>query len=322
MEGETRPIRSSPLSLPLPFAPIKLRPAHTGFSKSIIILDRIRRLVAVLAGRPKGEEWMRKMDALLEELLRLGFEVHFAPHQKEHRRGNFPVLNLGFSHGGGPKRPFMFNNDRHVTEIHHLLGLKELRDLAGFQDGVHATWWPLSYERYRSMMRTVLKDRGFIRNFKNSNFPSCTVNFGPKAQTRRHRDLMNYAGGVCLITCMGTHDATKGGHLILWELGVFVQFPHGTTVAIPSSIITHSNLPVAEHEKRVSVTQFAAGALFRYVDNGCRNDNELSPEELAKAKVDRKERFQKILNFFTGRARKAEDDLADLSELSELSDEE
>jgi hypothetical protein len=125
------------------------------------------------------------------------------------------------------------------------------------------------------------------------------VNLGPQVQTFRHRDLMNYAGGVCLVTCFGNHDHTKGGHLILWELGIFVQFPHGTTVAIPSSIITHSNLPVAAHEQRVSFTQYAPGVLFCWCDNGGKNDNELSAAEATEAKKARAKHFENILNYFT-----------------------
>jgi hypothetical protein len=239
------------------------------------------------------------MDTLLRELVRLGLETHFAPQKTSHRRGNYKLLNFGISHGQGAKKPFVFNNDSRVPLIRSLLSMEELQQVAGYQDAIHAAYFPESYTRYRAMMEMVTSTCNLPRNFTRSNFPSATVNLGPQVQTFRHRDLMNYAGGVCLVTCFGNHDHTQGGHLILWELGIFIQFPHGTTVAIPSSIITHSNLPVAAHEQRVSFTQYAAGALFRWCDNGGKNDNELSSEELAEAKKARAEHFENILNYFT-----------------------
>ena len=64
---------------------------------------------------------------------------------------------------------------------------------------------------------------------------------------------------------LGDFDPTKGSHLVLWECKLVIEFPPGSTILIPSAIITHSNVPIQAGEKRYSVTQYATGVLFRWV---------------------------------------------------------
>ena len=54
-----------------------------------------------------------------------------------------------------------------------------------------------------------------------------------------------------------------------------IEFPHAATILIPSASITHSNIPVQDGDIRLSFTQFAAGALFQYIDSNFSTDAEL-----------------------------------------------
>ena len=90
---------------------------------------------------------------------------------------------------------------------------------------------------------------------------------------------MNCPFGFCAITALGNFNPKKGGHIILWEPGLILEFPHGATILIPSSTITHSNIPVREGESQVSFTQYCAGAIFRFVDNGFRTQERLKEED-------------------------------------------
>lgn len=58
-------------------------------------------------------------------------------------------------------------------------------------------------------------------------------------------------------------------------MGVIIQFPAGSTILIPSALLTHGNTPVGPKETRLSFTQFVPGGLFRYVDNGFRTEGKL-----------------------------------------------
>ena len=43
-----------------------------------------------------------------------------------------------------------------------------------------------------------------------------------------HRDHENLAFGWCQITAFGNYNARRGGQLILWDLGIVIDFPAGT----------------------------------------------------------------------------------------------
>lgn len=66
---------------------------------------------------------------------------------------------------------------------------------------------------------------------------------------------------------------------MLWDLGLLIEFPAGSTILIPSAILKHSNVPIGNSEARASFTQYAAGGLFRFVLNGCRSDKALRQED-------------------------------------------
>lgn len=56
--------------------------------------------------------------------------------------------------------------------------------------------------------------------------------------------------------------------MILWDLKLVAEFPPGSTIMIPSSVIHHSNTRIQLNEVRYSFTQYSAGGLFRWVDLG------------------------------------------------------
>lgn len=105
------------------------------------------------------------------------------------------------------------------------------------------------------------------KNFERNAFAACTFNFGPRVVSIPHFDLANLAWGWCSITALGDYDPDKGGHLVLWDLGLIIRFPPGTTILIPSAMVRHSNMPVQDGEVRLSFVQYSAGSLFRWVEN-------------------------------------------------------
>ncbi|KAJ7084526.1 hypothetical protein B0H15DRAFT_748768, partial [Mycena belliarum] len=94
-----------------------------------------------------------------------------------------------------------------------------------------------------------------------------------------HRDIMNLPFGMCAVQALGRFDPTKGGHLVLWELKLLIEFPPGALILLPSATITHSNVPVQAGDQRTSFTQYTGGGLFRYVDNGFRTERELKAQD-------------------------------------------
>ncbi|KAF9015795.1 hypothetical protein BDZ89DRAFT_962460, partial [Hymenopellis radicata] len=93
-----------------------------------------------------------------------------------------------------------------------------------------------------------------------------------------HTDQGNLAWSWCAITALGNYNPDKGGHLIVWDLGLIIRFPPGSTIMMPSALLTHSNVEIQQDEERMSVVHFSAGGLFRYVQNGCITDKEFIAE--------------------------------------------
>jgi hypothetical protein len=93
-----------------------------------------------------------------------------------------------------------------------------------------------------------------------------------------HNDSGNLAHGWCAIQALGDYDPKKGGHFVLLQLGLIVEFPPGSMVLIPSSTVTYGNLPIALHEKCALLVHFTPGGLFRWVEYGFRMEGSFKAE--------------------------------------------
>lgn len=111
-------------------------------------------------------------------------------------------------------------------------------------------------------------DQQLQRPFKDTAFSTMTFNFGPDVCTVPHKDLKNLSFGWCSITSFGKFDAKKGGHLILWDLDIAIEFPPHSTIFIPSAILEHSNTAIQEDESRMSITQYNSAGIFRWIAYG------------------------------------------------------
>jgi hypothetical protein len=135
--------------------------------------------------------------------------------------------------------------------------------------GSFANWAPRLYEYCKTGLDKILGHYTSLKkNFPLSNWAAATFNLGPKTECFPHEDYGNLVFGWCSITALGRFNPKKGGHIILWNLGLVIEFPPGSSALIPSSIVRHSNVPICENEFRMSFTQFSAGGIFRWVDQG------------------------------------------------------
>lgn len=147
-----------------------------------------------------------------------------------------------------------------------------------FIPGTFAFWNPGVYHYQKTRVEQVLAEKSDRPKLKRTTpktaFPTTACNFR-NVCCCPHRDTQNCPFGWCGITALGEFDHTRGGHLILWELKLIIEFPHGYTILIPSATITHSNTPVADGDVRVSITQYCAGSVLRYADNLGYTDKDL-----------------------------------------------
>ncbi|KAJ7866889.1 hypothetical protein B0H13DRAFT_1897839 [Mycena leptocephala] len=152
-----------------------------------------------------------------------------------------------------------------------------------------ALWAPKLYHYYHDRNTTLLQRHPDLRRpFARSIFFCAAFNFGPNVWTFRHRDVLNLAFGwrpSCPL-----------------DLQLVIGFPPGALILLPSATIAHSNVPIAPGEQRASFTQFSAGGIFRYVDNGCRTVEQLEeedPEEYERLMALKPSRWEDGLNLFS-----------------------
>jgi hypothetical protein len=119
-----------------------------------------------------------------------------------------------------------------------------------------------------------------------------------------HIDSGNSAHGQCIISSGGTYDPKKGGHIILIQLKLIIEFPPGSTVMIPSATLTHANTPIGRHETRFSFTQYCAGGLMRWVDYGFRTAKDILAEKGGRERLSKingvgVSRWEGLLNLYS-----------------------
>lgn len=67
------------------------------------IIDDEGRIIAVLVGRPVGDDWPYVVAGLEAAINQLGKAAKFTEEECDHRRGPLPAMDFGVSHGGGQK---------------------------------------------------------------------------------------------------------------------------------------------------------------------------------------------------------------------------
>ncbi|KAF8054678.1 hypothetical protein FPV67DRAFT_1439646, partial [Lyophyllum atratum] len=253
------------------------------------LTDNAGRATVILAGMPSDPSWPAVVaaveNAMANARLRGEASGAFTSDQMDHRRGRFIALAVGVSHGGGQPEPQNLVHSPETGEIlDSLLDDPNIQRLAGFQSSAFAYYAPKVYKDYATNLEQLwLHKPGLRANFSNSIFPATTFNLGPTTVTLDHTDPGNVAYGMCALTAGGNYDPTKGGHLILFDLGWVIEFPPGSTILIPSSILRHGNCLIQDGERRVSISQYCAGGLFRWVKYGFQTARSLESKKGGKA---------------------------------------
>ncbi|KAJ7083946.1 hypothetical protein B0H15DRAFT_784520, partial [Mycena belliarum] len=236
------------------------------------IVDAEGRIVAILLGKPEDPDWDDVVAEAVKAMYRARVHARKAGmwSPSTHRRGRYMALAAGVSFGGGQKRPGNVVHNRFFRCIlRRLLRNKNIRRIAGFQSSGLAMFAPKLYQYFRSILTLLFEHHPeLIHNFTNSVFPATTLNCGPDAVTFNHFDHLNLSHGLCAITCGGDFDHTRSAALHLRTWSLVIECPTGSTYLIPSAIVEHGNTSLQAGETRHSITQYAAGGLFRWVTYG------------------------------------------------------
>ncbi len=165
-------------------------------------------------------------------------------------------------------------------------------------------WAPKTFSYYATHLQDLLlHDASLVLNWANSIFACVTFNFGLQTLCFPHTDSGNLPFGWCAITALGQFDYRRGGHLVLWDLKLVLDFPPRSTILIPSAILWHSNTRIRQGEKHYSFMQYAAGGLFQWVNYGYQTAeeywNSLSEDDLVNAHREHGDRWRKGVDMFS-----------------------
>ncbi|KAI9069928.1 hypothetical protein FKP32DRAFT_1558742, partial [Trametes sanguinea] len=254
------------------------------------LLDMRRRVVGVLAGRPDDPSWSEvaaQASAALEAILP---EHNTKRDHGDHRRGGFIALACGVSFGGGQKTPGrLVNTSQNAKALASLCEHAAFKRIAGFGSSALATYAPKIYQHMQHSLGALYHALPSLRpNFVNSVYPAATFNFGPRTVSFPHTDSANAPFNFCHIAALGRFNPKAGGHMVLLDYRIVIEFPPGSSILIPSAIVRHGNTAIQPGEVRQSFTQYCAGGLLRWVDAGFRSQAEFAQNDPAgKARFDR-----------------------------------
>ncbi|KAJ3767739.1 hypothetical protein FB446DRAFT_651657, partial [Lentinula raphanica] len=273
------------------------------------LLDAHERIVGVLAGVPSGSQgadWQAVKADATSAVQRCRASSTFTKAQQQGRCGAFASRTAGYGYGNGRIRPqnYRITSKTNQEAMQALLQNKALRRISGFQNNLFNTFSHKNYLQYKLTNDELLRRQPELRApFPKTSFAAVTFNLGPRSYSPPHMDADNSASGWCAETAFGEFDPDKGGHLVLWDLGLVIRFPPGSTILFPSALIMHSTVPIQEHETRYAMIQYSSGGLFRWRDNGFKSDkaflSQASPAELIDRQSARASRWKLALQKFT-----------------------
>ncbi|KAJ7580436.1 hypothetical protein C8J56DRAFT_896438 [Mycena floridula] len=232
------------------------------------LFDSQKCIIAVLAGHLNTAKYVAAADQTFKFFTDAGQALK---PNIEHIRGTFSAVNFGIHYDQGHQYPTKLKQTVGLGKIiDKLVGESCVQQLASYADSSFHLWAPKIHEYYNHRLSRLYIARPELleqRNFVHSVFPCCTINFGGNVWCYKHHDILNCPFSWCAITALGKFNPKLGGHLVLWDLKL-IEFPHASTILIPSATLTHSNIPVQPGDERISFTQYCAGPIFRFVDAG------------------------------------------------------
>ncbi|KZP03461.1 hypothetical protein FIBSPDRAFT_915308 [Athelia psychrophila] len=243
------------------------------------VTDDEGRVVVSMCAGPADPTWMPACTAAVEHIQAARDRIHTSAVNWLHRRGDFLAMAHGVLYGGSQKRPANLKHTAGNEAVFKwLFSQPEMIRIAWHGSSALAFWAPDLYRYYGEHLRPLFEANPELHcNFRNSVYPCATVNFGPVTCTFDHVDPANLPFGLCAVTALGDFDHTRGGHLVLWDLKLIIEFPAGSTALLPSAVLRHSNIATQPGETRNSGMQPTAA----YMESLSREDWEAEMERSA-----------------------------------------
>ncbi|PPQ97424.1 hypothetical protein CVT26_006788, partial [Gymnopilus dilepis] len=121
--------------------------------ESMVTTDKVKRITSVCVSKPAGDEsWEELQQRAAQAIESARSRLHFSKKDQDHRRGGFPALAVGISHGGGQPYPKMRRQDpRNQDALQDLLSEPAFERISG-----HATGKLLSFDEHHGSVPTKI----------------------------------------------------------------------------------------------------------------------------------------------------------------------
>ncbi|KAJ7628049.1 hypothetical protein B0H17DRAFT_1218411 [Mycena rosella] len=224
-------------------------------------------IISVFAGQPNDTTYLASANAAYAALKMEAATTCFPRSLSQHRHGNtFPAFNVGTFYGKGTRTATLLNNSLHNGMLARLVANHHFNCMAVYANSVFALWAPHIYNHYHERDTKLCHYFPHLPwLFPKSIFLCATFNFGPNIWTFRHCDGHNMPFGWCAVAALGVFDHMRGGHLVLRDLKLVVEFPSLRCKNPPS--------------ERALFMQYIASGLLRFVDNQFRTKKEFKSED-------------------------------------------
>ncbi|KAJ3925567.1 MAG: hypothetical protein NXY57DRAFT_906902 [Lentinula lateritia] len=247
--------------------------------KIVPLTDSDHHVLACFVDEADDEGYRQAVQEMSELILQARSHAVWKKKERNHKRGAFPALARGISYGKGQPEPMRLGGEKQEV-MQDLLQHNCFCRVAGFQSAALATWFPRCYKEALHQKQQLHALRPKLQfNFDNSVYSCMTVNFGPWTWTYIHTDSKNDPCLPCAVTSGGKYNWKLGGHMVLWDFGIVLEFLPGTTILLSSAFLHHLNIPVSMGETRVSVTQYTAGSIRRWLEYGGRTEEAFEVED-------------------------------------------
>ncbi|PPR04674.1 hypothetical protein CVT24_011891 [Panaeolus cyanescens] len=247
----------------------------------VITTETKRVVIGVCVGHAQDEDWTTVGQDAYSAISKAAADIADldAP-RTPNPRGNFATLLSGIIHGHGSQEAHQVKTGRYADVIQGLKENASIKRLAGFASASFQMFAPNVFSYYLDRMKSLNTHRPLLqRPFARSVFACAGFNIGHRVAAFMHRDCMNCPFGWCAIHALGDFDHELGGHMLLEDLKIAIEFPPNSLMLIPSAIIKHGNAAVAEGGVRASFTQFTPGNLFRFIDCGFQTESSLQIQD-------------------------------------------
>lgn len=107
------------------------------FSNPVPFVDTDGRIFLVLAGRPTdpNDSYIKACEEAYRLLETTGHEGSFSQKNLAHRRGDYPVINIGVTHGMGTMRPVYLDLKGNKEVVEGVLDSRAFQRIASYSSG-------------------------------------------------------------------------------------------------------------------------------------------------------------------------------------------